>query len=84
MAILTEAVETGRVLITKDHDAGELVFRDGARHAGVLLIDDLGEVSAEIDLIRSALRSWEQALIGGAFVRAGRNGARIAGGQQPD
>jgi predicted nuclease of predicted toxin-antitoxin system len=35
-AILDLAVQSGRVLVTLDSDFGMLVFRDGAKHAGVL------------------------------------------------
>ena len=41
-AIMDEAHSSGRVLLTKDHDIGVLVFRDKVPHAGVALIDDLG------------------------------------------
>lgn len=47
-----------------------LVFRDGAQHAGVLLIDDLGSVAEEMALIQKVLASQIEALAGGAFVRA--------------
>lgn len=36
-AILTEAVRIGKILITLDKDFGELVFRDGNVHSGVIL-----------------------------------------------
>jgi len=36
--ILTKAVNEGRVLITNDKDFGELIFRRGYSHHGVLLL----------------------------------------------
>lgn len=76
--ILAEAKGANRVFITKDHDTGELVFRDDAPHAGVLLIDDLGDPAAETALIRTTLAAFADELARGAFVRAGRSGTRVA------
>jgi predicted nuclease of predicted toxin-antitoxin system len=36
--ILTLAVRDGRVVITNDKDFGDLVFRDGRAHRGVILL----------------------------------------------
>ena len=72
LAILNEAHASGRVLLTKDHDVGALVFRDGVPHAGVLLIDDLGSAQQETKLLSDQLAAREGELSGGAFVRAGR------------
>lgn len=77
-AILAEAAGDRRVLLTKDHDSGELVFRDHLPHAGILLVDDLGDPRAETALIRAAIASFEKALEDGGFVRAGKSGARLA------
>lgn len=76
-ALLAEACGDGRVFVTKDHDLGVLVFRDGALHAGILLIDDLGGVAAETALLRGALADFADDLAGGAFVRATLNGVRV-------
>lgn len=77
-ALLNEALSSGRVLIMKDHDIGALVFNEGAPHAGVLLIDDLGSASEETVLLRSALAQAQANLDQGAFVRAGASGVRLA------
>lgn len=77
-AILDEARKDDRILVTKDHDIGELVFKRGMQHVGVLLIDDLGSVVAELALIRTALLSAKEALEQGKFVRAGESGVRVA------
>lgn len=50
-ALLREATSDKRVLITKDHDIGKLVFRDDVQHAGVFLIDDLGDAYEETGLL---------------------------------
>lgn len=78
-ALLAEAVTHRRVFITKDHDLGTLVFRDGAAHAGVLLIDDLGSAEEETALLQTTLAQTQDLLVAGAFVRARRNGWRAEG-----
>jgi len=77
LAILQEAHDGSRVLLTKDHDIGALVFKDAVAHAGILLIDDLGSPQAETTLLRTALSTWNQQLSAGAFVRAGVAGAKV-------
>lgn len=77
--LLAEAFADSRVFITKDHDIGALVFRDGAPHAGVLLIDDLASVEDETALLLACLESHGPALVSGAFVRAGASGAHLGG-----
>ena len=76
-ALLAEALSEQRIFITKDHDIGALIFRDGAKHAGIVLIDDLASVSEETRLLVAILQSYEGELTGGAFVRADANGAQI-------
>lgn len=68
--LLAEALADLRVFLTKDHDIGVLVHRDGQAHAGVLLIDDLGNAASETQLIESALERHGQQLEAGAFLRA--------------
>lgn len=67
--LLEEAENSGRVLITKDHDIGALVFRDGKKHTGVLLIDDLGSAEAETKLLIEAIAELGRDLSRGAFLR---------------
>jgi predicted nuclease of predicted toxin-antitoxin system len=59
-AILEEARASDRVLLTKDHDIGALVFRDRTAHAGVLLIDDLGSARDETSLVSGAAEGSAQ------------------------
>jgi predicted nuclease of predicted toxin-antitoxin system len=42
-AILSHAVTEDRILITNDKDFGELIFRDGSSHSGVILLRLLDE-----------------------------------------
>ncbi len=76
-ALLAEAHADASIFISKDHDIGALVFRDGAPHSSVLLIDDLGNVAEETVLLRSSLLSYGDELAAGAFVRADVTGARV-------
>lgn len=79
-ALLAEAAAQGRVLLTKDRDIGALVHRDLFAHCGVVLLDDLGDATAECALIQSVLASHGDLVADGAFVRAGAGGVRRAGG----
>ena len=69
-ALLAEALAGARIFLTKDHDIGALVHRDGRRHAGVLLLDDLGDAAAETQMIMLALERDGAKLAAGAFVRS--------------
>jgi predicted nuclease of predicted toxin-antitoxin system len=77
-ALLAEAHVAARVFISKDHDFGAVVFRDGVEHSGVLLIDDLGNSSAEAVMLVEVLAAHGARLIGGAFLRAGPGWVRAA------
>jgi predicted nuclease of predicted toxin-antitoxin system len=78
VALLAEAHSDGRVVVTKDHDFGALIHRDGHRHSGVLLIDDLGSVREEIELLLRVVEKEGAALVNGGFLRAGHFGVRAA------
>jgi predicted nuclease of predicted toxin-antitoxin system len=75
-ALLTEAVTDRRVFLTKDHDIGALVHRDGQPHAVLLLVDDLGDARAETRMILAAIASHQHRLAAGAFLRATVIGTR--------
>lgn len=77
LAILNEARASNRVLLTKDHDIGALVFKERVVHAGVLLIDDLGSAPGETELLSDLLGTWQAQLEAGAFVRGGVWGSRV-------
>jgi predicted nuclease of predicted toxin-antitoxin system len=66
-AILAAAALDGRALVTIDHDFGTLVFRDGAKHLGVLRLRqmraaDLAERASQL------VASHGDDLDAGAFV----------------
>jgi predicted nuclease of predicted toxin-antitoxin system len=72
-ALLAEATAQRRIFLTKDHDIGALVHRDQQPHHGVLLLNDLGDATAETDLILAALSSHHDQLVARAFLRADEN-----------
>jgi predicted nuclease of predicted toxin-antitoxin system len=76
-ALLREAYDAQRIVLTKDHDIGVLVFRDSAPHAGVILLDDLGDPHAEEVLVSKTLGSHVSELVNGAFLRVTELGVRI-------
>jgi predicted nuclease of predicted toxin-antitoxin system len=78
-ALLAEAVAEGRTFLPKDHDIGALVHRDSRPHRGILLLDDLGDASAEAALILTALSSHGDQLASSAFLRVGPEGADYFG-----
>lgn len=77
-ALLSEAMTDGRILLTKDHDFGALVHRDRRQHAGVLVLDDLGDAGAETEMILATLTDHGERLRLGAFMRATKDGVREA------
>ena len=79
-ALLAEAVSERRIIVTKDHDIGVLVYRDLQPHCGVLLLDDLGDAGAESRLILATLSSHGDRLAARAFLRAREPGIRESRG----
>jgi predicted nuclease of predicted toxin-antitoxin system len=77
-ALLAEAMTGGRILLTKDHDFGALVHRDRHQHAGVLVLDDLGNADAETAMILATLTNHGDRLELGAFMRVSVDGVREA------
>jgi predicted nuclease of predicted toxin-antitoxin system len=75
-ALSSEAVADGQIFLTKDHDIGVLVHRDLRSHCGVLLLDDLGDATAESALILAVLSSHRDQLVKRAFLRVGAGGIR--------
>lgn len=72
-APLAEAHLEGRVLISKEHDMGRLVFRDALQHSGVILIDD---PRREVRLLMAVIAGEAAALSAGAFLRSSAYGVR--------
>lgn len=63
--VLSRAAGSGRVLVTADKDFGELVYRLGRAHAGVVLLRLAGLSGAErADLVSDVLRDRSSELPG--------------------
>lgn len=76
-AIVERAAREDRILITNDKDFGELVFRVGHTHAGVLLLRLRDESPANrIRVVKAMLESHADHLVG-RFVVATESGVRI-------
>jgi len=75
--ILTRAVQDNRILVTNDKDFGELVFRSGQPHRGLLLIRPRDESPASrIAVVQAVLAEWADQLVD-HFVVATQSGVRI-------
>ncbi|WP_420456469.1 DUF5615 family PIN-like protein [Rubrivirga sp.] len=63
--VLARAQTLAALLLTADSDFGELVFRQGRAHSGVLLLrlSGLGE-EGKVRVVRSAVRDHESDLAG--------------------
>jgi predicted nuclease of predicted toxin-antitoxin system len=77
-ALLAEAVADDRVFLTKDHDIGALIHRDLHSHRGVVLLDDLGDPTAEAELALAVFSAHQARLVQFSFLRAGAAGVREA------
>ena len=79
--ILVRAAIEDRILITNDKDFGELVFRSGQAHHGVLLLRLRDESSANrVRVVASVLKNYADRLAGN-FVVATEKGIRIRAGK---
>ena len=65
--VLRQAADTGRVLITADKDFGELVYRLGQAHAGVVLLRLAGLTSGERAALVSGVFLEQAGIFPGAF-----------------
>jgi predicted nuclease of predicted toxin-antitoxin system len=75
--ILDRAVSEGRILITNDKDFGELVFRSGKAHQGVVLLRLHDESSANrVRVVKAVLEKYADRLAS-HFVVATEGGVRI-------
>lgn len=79
MEILNMAVSESRMVVTMDKDFGELVYKSGMLHAGVLILRLEDATGAEkVDVIKAILRDHEAKLRGKFCVfQSGR--LRVAG-----
>jgi predicted nuclease of predicted toxin-antitoxin system len=75
--VLTQSVQSGAIVVTEDKDFGELVFRQGLSHVGVVLLR-LEGVSRprKADLASQAFRDHGHEFVG-AFTVISPGGIRI-------
>ena len=63
--ILSRAVAGQRILITNDKDFGELIFRSGKKHAGVILLRlRSDQPAARVRVLKAALKKYSDKLSG--------------------
>lgn len=75
--ILAHAVSEGRVLVTNDKDFGELVFRNGQAHHGVLLLRLHDESPTNrVRVVKAVVEQYADQLVG-HFAVATEGGVRI-------
>ena len=67
MALLQLAVSSNRILITLDTDFGELIFRRGQGHAGLVRIPEV-PVDQRIALLDEIIHRYEATLEGRAII----------------
>jgi predicted nuclease of predicted toxin-antitoxin system len=78
--ILARAVTERRILITNDKDFGEIVFRSGQAHHGVLLLRLRNESAAnQVQTIAALMRQFPD-YITGQFAVVKEDSLRIHGG----
>jgi len=75
--ILQKAVTDNRILITNDKDFGEMIFREGKAHKGVILLRLENErAKNKIKVLRHILEQYADQLVGN-FVVATETAVRI-------
>jgi predicted nuclease of predicted toxin-antitoxin system len=81
--ILARAVGEGRIIVTNDKDFGELIFRSGQAHHGVLLLRLHDESSTNrVRVVKSVLEQYLDRLVG-CFTVATEVGVRIRPPREP-
>ena len=81
--ILTKASTEERILITNDKDFGELIFRSGWSHHGVLLLRLRNENSTNrVNVLKAVLEEYADRLAG-HFTVATESGVRIRPAREP-
>ena len=76
-AILEWAATDLRILITIDKDFGELVFKEGLAHTGLVRLPDVPS-KERIELMRSLLEEHPRALEAGAIVTVRGDRVRVS------
>lgn len=75
-ALLTMAVEQGRILVTLDNDFGELIFHQKMAHHGLIRLPDV-PVSRRIELMGVVLERFGEPLRQRAVVSVRGNRIRV-------
>jgi predicted nuclease of predicted toxin-antitoxin system len=78
--VLNRAVEGNRILITNDKDFGELVFRSGQPHHGVLLFRLKNENAPNLVNVLTSLLEQHSNHIAGQFATVREDRLRLHGG----
>lgn len=77
VVVQARALADDRVLVTNDKDFGEMIFRAGRAHRGVILLRLVDErVAAKIQVLQQLLQQHADQLVGN-FVVASEESARI-------
>jgi len=76
-ALLEQATESQRILVTIDTDFGELIHLHDMPHGGLIRLPDV-PAAQRIRLMQHVLEKHEEALVGGALVTVGRGRLRIS------
>jgi len=75
--ILARALSEGRVLVTNDKDFGDLIFRSGQAHHGILLLRLHDERSVNrVRVVKAVVERYADRLVG-HFAVATEGGVRI-------
>ena len=75
--ILAQATSEERILITNDKDFGEIIFRTGQTHAGVLLLRLRDEGTANRVRVVKTVLEQHAGRLAGCFIVATESGVRI-------
>jgi predicted nuclease of predicted toxin-antitoxin system len=78
-AILRYAQGVGRILVTRDKDFGELIFKDGEPHSGLLRIAGEMNYAEQLDRALAALRAHAVDLDRYAIVTVDFERIRVSG-----
>ena len=76
-SVLDRATAETRILVTIDTDFGELIFRHGARHKGIIRLPDV-PASERIIIMADLITRYATELEGGAMVTVRGNRVRVA------
>ena len=80
-SVLSKSVAENRILITNDKDFGELIFREGKDHCGVVLLRlEIPRAPKKIDVLKRVIEDYADQLAH-QFVVVTERQVRIVGGK---